>query len=157
MPEFDGLSTFRKSGYQRLRDAEHLLDPPTADVQESGVSTRHTRGAMYLCGYGVECLLKAYLIAQYPPLHRLSDVLLGLRKADPDVRDICGVAGHNLAYLLTLTRLEERMDSPHKEQMRLCKKWRSNWRYSSVPADRDSAKAMVQAARATVVWINPQI
>jgi hypothetical protein len=29
MPEFDGLTTFRKSGYQRVRDAEHLLITPT--------------------------------------------------------------------------------------------------------------------------------
>jgi hypothetical protein len=157
MPEFDGLTTFRKSGYQRLRDAEHLLTPPLVDREENGASLRHLRGAMYLCGYGVECLFKAYMIAQHPPLNRLSDVLFELRKADPNVRDICGVAGHDLSYLLTLTGLETRMDIGRKIQMGQCAKWRSSWRYSAEPAREDDAKAMVQAARSLVTWINSQI
>ena len=109
MPEFDGLTTFRKSGYQRVRDAEHLLTPPLVDTHEHGASLRRLRGAMYLCGYGVECLLKAYLIAQHGSLCRLSDVLLELRKGEPNVRDICGVAGHDLSYLLILTGLGAHM------------------------------------------------
>lgn len=76
MPEFDGLTTFRISGFHRLRDAEHLLTPPLVQTGEHGVTTRHLRGAMYLCGYGIECLLKAYLIAKYHPLQRLSEVLI---------------------------------------------------------------------------------
>ena len=153
MPEFDGLTSFRKSGLQRLRDAEHMLNPPTIDLQEQGASARHMRGAMYLCGYSVECLFKAYLITQYPPSQRLSDVLSELRKADPTVRDICGQAGHDLRYLLILTKLEGQMDKERLAQMNHCAKWRSSWRYSPTPAREDDARAMVQAARALVNWI----
>ena len=157
MPEFDGLTTFRKSGFHRLRDAEHLLTPPLVHTGEHGVATRHLRGAMYLCGYGIECLLKAYLIAKYHPLQRLSEVLLEMRKTDPDTRDICGSAGHDLRYLLVLTGLEARMDTPLKVDMSVCAKWRSTWRYSSEPADETNAHNMIRAARVLVNWINSQI
>src|SRR4051812_31995853 len=100
MPEFDGISTFAKSGKRRLRDAERLLEPPTADLTERGAESRHLRGAMYLCGYGVECLLKAYLIHLNPGRMRLADVLTDLRKDGNEVRDICGASGHDLPYLL---------------------------------------------------------
>src|SRR4051812_34207980 len=110
MAEFDGISTFAKSGRRRLRDAERLLDPPTADRTEQGADMRHLRGAMYLCGYGVECLLKAYLIHLHHGCLRLSDVLTDLRKDGTEIRDICGASGHDLPYLLTLTKLESRFD-----------------------------------------------
>ena len=157
MPEFDGVTTFRKSGFRRLRDAIHLLTPPVTDIAEQGAETRHTRGAMYLCGYGVECMLKAYLIHHHSPCQRLSDVLIELRKSDPEVRDICGVAGHDLPYLLKLTKLEEHMDNERKRQMSLCAKWRSNWRYNPQPAPYDDAVAMVEAARLFAKWIDKQI
>ena len=88
MPEYDSLTSFHKSGLNRLRDAEHLLTTPEVDIHEQGVLSRHMRGAMYLSGYGVECQLKAYLISQHPPYESLSDVLIELRKKDPTIRDI---------------------------------------------------------------------
>ena len=151
MPEFDGLTTFRKSGFQRVRDAAHLLNPPLVDISEQGASSRHMRGAMHLCGYGVECMLKAYLISQNQPLQRLSDVLEAIRKVDPDTRDICGTAGHDLHYLLTLTQLEERMNADQKKQVGICATWRSTWRYNPNQPHEDDAKDMVAAARALIM------
>ncbi|GDX41052.1 hypothetical protein LBMAG21_13440 [Armatimonadota bacterium] len=156
MPEFDGLTAFRKSGFHRVRDAKHLLSSIQENAEEQGAETRHTRGAMYLCGYGIECLLKAYLISQHPHLQRLSDVLVELRKTTPDVRDICGASGHDLPYLLTLTGLSGSMDETRKRQANLCSKWRSSWRYNHKVARRDDAEAMVDAASELVKWINSQ-
>ena len=84
-------------------------------------------------------------------------MLFELRKAEPSVRDICGAAGHDLGYLLILTELGAQMDTERKVQMGLCAKWRSSWRYSAEPADEGDAKAMVQAARDLVSWINSRI
>src|SRR4051794_32059413 len=64
MPTRDRLSDFVKSAPRRLKDAEELIEHPTADPQRSDADRRHLRGAMYLAGYAVECLLKAYLIEQ---------------------------------------------------------------------------------------------
>src|SRR5205085_10165063 len=124
-----------------LRDAERLLEPPSKNVNEQGADVRHLRGAMYLSGYGVECLLKAYLIKQRPGCHRLSDVLTELRSDGAEVRDICGSAGHDLPYLLTLTKVEARFDRQRREQMSNCAKWRSNWRYDPTPATREAAES----------------
>ena len=74
MPEFDSETAYIKSGTRRLRDAEELLEPPTLDPKERGAETRHLSGAVYLAGYGVECLLKAYLISRRSGCSRLSEV-----------------------------------------------------------------------------------
>ena len=67
MPEHDGISEYLKAGLHRLRDAEELLQEPSIILKESGADTRHLRGAVYLAGYAVECVLKAYLIQLGPP------------------------------------------------------------------------------------------
>jgi hypothetical protein len=64
MVRFDSLADFVKSGPRRLRDAEELLETPTLFPHEAGSASRHLRGAMYLAGYGVECLVKACIIAR---------------------------------------------------------------------------------------------
>ena len=135
----------------------HLLDPPLIEMHEQGASTRHMRGAMYLSGYGVECQLKAYLIKQHPPLDRLSDVLAELRTKDPNIRDICGAAGHDLEYLLQLSELETSLGSQQKINWNICKKWKSSWRYDPSSVDRRVAEEMVSAARSLVMWIRSQI
>ena len=157
MVELDGFSTFIKSGQRRLRDAERLLDPVVIAAKEQGADSRHLRGAMYLCGYGVECVLKAYLIQQHPGCNRLSDVLAKLRLEGQEVRDICGASGHDLAYLLTLSKLEARFDSKRRQQMSACAKWRSTWRYDPSVPRREAAETMVNAARAMVDWIVSQV
>ena len=109
MAENDGLTTYRKSGLHRLRDAEKLLEISQKESERNGSQSQHTRGAAYLCGYGVECMLKAYLVSKYSPFGHLSQVVVKLRKTDSSVKDICGAQGHDLKYLLTISQLEERM------------------------------------------------
>ena len=122
MPQFDRRSDYAKSGLHRLRDAEELMQTPTFLPNESGAKTRHFRGAMYLAGYGVECLLKSYLIRQEAggvektSLGEVRDKISErrIRRGGEAIRDICGVAGHNTAYLLGLTDLEIYLDSLHR-------------------------------------------
>jgi len=56
--EFHGMSEQRKAAIKRLRDARFLLDQQTGQNwrDQSGL---HSRGAMYLAGYAIECKLKA--------------------------------------------------------------------------------------------------
>ena len=60
MPFRDTIQDYRRSATRRLEDAKELLEPPTLDPQRSDADRRHLRGAMYLAGYAVECLVKAY-------------------------------------------------------------------------------------------------
>lgn len=157
MPEFDGISEYVKSGSRRLRDAEELLQPPTLHPKEQGADTRHLRGAIYLSGYGVECLLKAYIISCQRGGSRLSEARDAIRASGNPIRDICGEAGHDLRYLLSLTDLEARMDPEKLRQMSLSAKWSSSWRYDPRRVSREDADARVEAARSLVSWIYTQI
>jgi hypothetical protein len=157
MPEFDGISEYVKSGLRRLRDAEELLQPPTLYPQEQGAGTRHLRGAVYLAGYGVECLLKAYLISRQRNCARLSEARDVIRASGLPIRDICGEAGHDLRYLLRLTDLEASMNPEKRWQMSLSAKWSSSWRYDPRPVSREDAEARIEAARSLVDWIYTQI
>lgn len=64
MPTQDRISDFVKSGPHRLQNAEELMELPTRAAQGSDAGQRHLRAAMYLAGYAVECMLKAYLSEQ---------------------------------------------------------------------------------------------
>jgi hypothetical protein len=70
MPARGRFSDYVKSAARRLKDAEELLQPPNADPQRSDADRRDLRGAMYLAGYAVESLLKAYLIEHVTKLLR---------------------------------------------------------------------------------------
>ena len=157
MPEFDGISKYVKSGIRRLRDAEELLQPPTLHPREQGADTRHLRGAVYLSGYGTECLLKAYLISRQPNCARLAEVRDAIRAGGNPIRDICGEAGHDLRYLLSLTDLEARMDIEKLRWMGLSARWSSSGRYDPRSVSREDADARIEAARSLVDWIYAQI
>ncbi len=157
MPEFDGISEYVKSGFRRLRDAEELLQRPTLDPKEQGAGTRHLRGAVYLSGYGVECLLKAYLISRQWHCSRLSEAWDAIRAGGNPIRDICGEAGHDLRYLLSLTDLEARMGSELLQQMSLSARWSSSGRYDPRLVSREDAQARIEATRSLVNWIYAQI
>lgn len=60
--EYDGVSELWKAAPKRLADARELLETPTRNPQGSDAAIRHLRGAVYLAGYAVECVLKVYII-----------------------------------------------------------------------------------------------
>jgi len=122
MAVYDGISEFVKSGQQRLRDAEELLQPPTLDSKEGQPQDRHLGGADYLAGYGIECLLKAYIIHKHPPCLTLTEAMEQRHSAGVFAQNLTGKAGRNLAYLLRLTNPEGRMRASHKQDMSLCAK-----------------------------------
>lgn len=157
MAIYDGISEFVKSGQQRLRDAEELLQPPTLVSKEGSSQERHLRGADYLAGYGIECLLKAYIIHKHPPCLTLTEASEQMRTAGVPVQNLTGKAGHNLAYLLKLTGLEGRMSPNHRQDISLCAKWSSEWRYNPNSAQREDVEARVAAARRLVNWVISQI
>ncbi len=102
MAEYDDIIHFRKAGLQRLRDAEELLQPPSITPNVSEASTRHLRGAMYLAGYGIECVLKEYIISPTPPARSLGKALEIREASGKSAFDLYSSAGHNLTGLLAL-------------------------------------------------------
>ncbi len=59
LPTAQGARPFYRAGKQRFEDARLLLD-----------KAERTTGAIYLAGYGVECLLKALVLSVIPAANR---------------------------------------------------------------------------------------
>lgn len=159
MAEFDGVSAFKKTAPRRLRDAEELLQPPTLQPNDSDAMTRHLSGAVYLAGYGVECVLKAYIITHNPPHQRLSEVRDVLLNSGALTKDICGSDGHNLGVLLNVTDLEGAFDlRPElKKYWAIARKWTSTLRYNDYVPKREDAAAFVASCRALYQWVNSRL
>jgi hypothetical protein len=149
---------------QQLRDAQELLAHPTADAFGTDAHDRHLAGAMYLAGYAVECVLKAYIIRKYgvpshgvtPPTGRdvrLDEVLPAVRAATAinlaprlhSLHDLWQAAAFPAVPVATTADLS------------VCSPWQVDWRYQpgSTPA-RLEAEEFVGAAERVVHWVDAQ-
>ena len=155
MAEFDGKFQFIKSALSRLKDAEELLEPPSRQPFVSDAGKRHLRSAMYLAGYSVECILKAYIITKVSNVETLSAAIQQRRKSGEIIADIQGSAGHNLITLLLLTDLDIqiRTDKGAAKDWAICLKWSSSWRYDPSEPEREQAEAFVSAVRRFHHWV----
>lgn len=161
MPFRDTIQDYRRSATRRLEDAQELMEPPTLDPQRSDADRRHLRGAMYLAGYAIECLLKAYLI-QHMNTQTLAAALdtlneqrrrRGLERVENVARS---AAGHRLLYLLQLTDLPYYPRYDGRLWGRVAQ-WRSSWRYETDPVPRIEAAEFLGDVQALVDWISPKI
>ena len=155
------LQDFVKSGPRRLEDAEELLQRPTYDAQRSDADARHLRTAMYLAGYAVECLLKAYLIQQENCQSiEQAQVRINerrIRQGRDEVRDIAHTAaGHSIYYVLQLTDLLNHPGYDVSLWGRVAQ-WQSFWRYEYDYPRRTDAEGFVQDVRSVVNWLRPKI
>ena len=138
----DGVSELAGASRQRLEDAKTLLNASRG------------RGAMYMAGYAVECLLKTKLMHIYncKNLRELED-LLRQRSILPAHRT---VFTHQLEDLLRLTPSYNRVIRNH-EMLSLFNKvnqWTPNWRYISKPTNRREATEFITSIERFIRWIN---
>jgi hypothetical protein len=155
MPRFDGGSEFRKVASHRLRDAQELLQPPTLDPNGGNRSTRHLRGAMYLAGYAVECILKAYLIDMYRPLSTLAQVDAKLRRLDAALPNLLSAEGHRIAVILRHTDLEVYQGDLQRLQFgQIASVWNVEMRYDPSSPARPRAVQHVSVAEDLYNWVN---
>ena len=158
MAEFDHFSAYWKSGPHRLRDEEELLQQPTFMPAEQGADTRHLKGAVYLAGYGVECVLKAFIISRQRGCQTLAQARDSIRRKGNEIQDICTARGHDLQYLFHLTGLGIHMDVSRRKQFGICSKWKTSWRYDPniPPMQREEAEEFVSSAKSIMIWIRSQ-
>ena len=138
----DGVSELAGASRQRLADAKTLLNASRG------------RGAMYMAGYAVECLLKTKLMHIYncKNLRELED-LLRQRSILPAHRT---VFTHQLEDLLRLTPGYNRVIRNH-EMLSLFNKvnqWTPSWRYISKPTNRREATEFITSIERFIRWIN---
>ena len=130
--EFGGCSELHRAAIMRIADARALR-----------ASGRYT-GAMYLRGYGLECLLKARLMEYHRvrTIAELDDLFSELR-SNPS-------RSHSLESLFAALNLTERLAaSPGRQALRdfhVCVRWSSNWRYRPDSENAINCDAFLAAA-----------
>jgi HEPN domain-containing protein len=142
---FYGVSEQGKAGKHRMDDARALFN-----------SVRW-RGAMYLAGYSIECLLKTKLMRKFECRH--------LRELEEELRDrgILAVRGtvftHQLELLLRLTGATDRLrqNAGHWQHFNLVNRWIPAWRYTADLSNSDDAKDFLDAVEKVSHWIDHNI
>ncbi len=164
MAEYDGISEFLKVAPQRIQDAKKLMEGVASTPQRQGIATQHLRAALYLSGYAIECVLKAYVIDRQPSTRTLTEAMNRRRSAGEQLRgeplpDIQGARGHNLPLLLLLTDLEAALDSnrDRKKDWAVCLGWKSSWRYDPSSPSQQSAEDFVAAAERLCRWVERRL
>ena len=159
MAEFDGISEYLKAAIQRLEDALELLQPPTLYPNRSDAKTRHLRGAMYLAGYALECIIKAYIITRFKAQTLEEAIRIAPASKRRLMKKLNTVDGHNLRLLISLTDMGIPL-AGNVSMLRhwtICLTWDSGWRYNPRPVRVEHAREFVDAAAQVHAWISRQI
>jgi len=140
-----GISEQSKASKHRLDDAHALLN------------VGRWRGAMYMSGYAVECLIKTKLMRIYNcrNLYELEDEL---QRRGRLVRHAT-VFTHHLELLLRLTQTFDRLRQNRIfwPQFNIVNSWIPAWRYSSNLANRQDAQVFLKAVKNVMDWIDNNI
>lgn len=142
---FYGVTDQSKASKHRMDDARALFN-----------ATRW-RGAMYLAGYSVECLLKAKLMRMFNCRH--------LRELDDELQTRGMLASHSTVFthqlelLLRLTAAIDRMRSNEElwRLFNLVNRWVPAWRYAPDLSTQDDAEDFLDAVKKVAHWIEHNI
>lgn len=138
---FIGVSEQLKAAVHRRDDADALL------------KSQRWRGAMYLAGYSVECLLKAKLMQIYSCAN-LSDLENELQRRGL-LAQHATIFTHQLEDLLTLAngigRL--RQNAPLWRLFNIVNRWIPAWRYNPDLAKREDARDYLDAVDGICHWV----
>ena len=155
--EYDGITHFLKAAPRRLADAFELLEPPSYKPKSSDASHRNLRAAIYLAGYVVECILKAYIISMQSA-QTLRAASVALQQKGVDASNLFSVKGHNIQLLLSFTDLEAApLPEDIKTSLGICSKWKSTWRYSPDPVQTEYAREFVISAERIFEFVRNRI
>jgi len=142
---FYGVSEQGKAGKHRMDDARALFNAV------------RWRGAMYLAGYSIECLLKTKLMKMFN--------CRNLLELEEDLQQRGILAGkatlvtHHLEVLLRLTGAMDRLrrSEEHWRSFNMVNRWVPAWRYNADLSDADDAKDFLDAVEKISHWIDHNI
>ena len=127
---------YYRCAFQRHEDAQILL---RAD---------HTTGAVYLAGYGIECMLKALVLSAVAPAAR-TEMLNSFR----------GARAHDYEWLRTLYLENGGARFPRKmtESFTLVNDWSTDMRYLPRTLKADEAEGFLAAAENIIRWADGRL
>jgi hypothetical protein len=142
---FYGVSEQSKAGKHRMDDARALYNAV------------RWRGAMYMAGYSIECLLKTKLMQKYDCRH--------LRELEEELqrRGILAtqesVFTHQLELLLRLAHGLERLrqSEEHWRLFNMVNRWVPAWRYTADLSNPEDAADFLAAVGRVSQWIDHNI
>ena len=142
---YTGVSEQAKASSHRLDDARALFN------------AERWRGAMYMAGYAVECLLKTKLMQMYScrTLRELEDEL----QRRGVLAEHATVFTHQLELLLRLTRRLAQLRQ-HRilwPQFVLVNRWIPAWRYTADVANRQDATDFLEAVAQIMQWLEHNV
>lgn len=142
---FYGVSEQGKAGKHRMDDARALLNAV------------RWRGAMYLAGYSVECLLKTKLMRMFDCRH-LRELEEELQRRG-ELAFQATVFTHQLELLLRLTNALDRLrqNREHWQLFNMVNRWVPAWRYTADLSNPDDAKDFLDAVEKVSRWIDHNI
>lgn len=142
---FIGVSEQLKSSVHRLDDAKALLG-----------ATRW-RGALYLAGYSIECLLKAKLMTIFG-CHNLLDLEDELQRRNLLAKNAT-IFTHELESLLRLTNGLHRLrqNALLWQSFNMVNLWMPAWRYNPDLSSRDDANDYLEAVDKIRHWIDNNV
>lgn len=107
-----------------------------------------TTGAIYLAGYGVECLLKALVLSVIPAGDR-----------QERVANFRGARAHNFDWLKAryFEQGGAQFPSEISKAFVLVNTWDTEWRYRSGTAPYRDAEDFLQAAEQIIMWADERL
>lgn len=107
-----------------------------------------TTGAIYLAGYGVECLLKA-LVLSVIPVSQQREVVAEFR----------GARGHNFDWLKTryLENGGAQFPAEISKAFSLVNTWGAEWRYHSGTVSSKDAELFLLDAERIIMWADERL
>ena len=135
-PNSSDARLFYRCAFQRYEEAEVLFN------------AEYTTGAVYLAGYGVECILKA-LVLMAVPVSTRSDTLKSFK----------GSKAHEYEWLrsLYLTNGGARFPREINQHFTLVNDWSTDLRYTPRSVRADDADAFMAAAVAIIKWADGRL
>jgi HEPN domain-containing protein len=142
---YTGMSEQAKASRHRLDDARALFN------------AARWRGAMYMAGYAVECLLKTKLMRIYScrNLYELEEEL----QRRGILADRATVFTHHLELLLRLTQSFDRLRQSQTlwPEFNIVNRWIPAWRYTVNLSNHQDAEDFLEAVDNIINWIKNNI
>jgi HEPN domain-containing protein len=137
LPSMQEARPFYRAGLQRFEDAQILLD-----------KAGRTTGAIYLAGYGVECLLKALVLSVVANNERQSMV-----------SNFRGQRAHNFDWLRARYFENGGATFPPEitRQFVMVNTWDTEWRYRSGTVPQRDAEDFLSAAERIIDWADGRL
>ena len=136
LPRAAEARSFYGAGLNRFADAELLFH-----------HHRYT-GAVYLAGYGVECMLKALVLSAVPPKHRAAILA-----------EFTGRKAHDFEWLKLLLRQcsSRAMPAEMSQHFSRVKVWSTALRYETGMIPCHNAKIFLDSAAEIIKWIDGRL